>query len=424
MQHFTFFTKTLHCKVFPNSVTYSVTLSVNFGYTNQLTAFMRYKMYILFWIRKNKLNSKKEAPIYCRITIDGVRTPDFSTNILTKIDSWDSKRQRVRDEIKQQQLDAIRQKLCAIHLDLELKDIPVTAYLVKNLYTKKDSIQSKYTVKQLFSEYIELHKKKRAAGTIKNYNVRYNLLSTFLQVEQKCNITAEYFNINFAKQYFNWLCIKESHNYSVRAVEICRIILQHAFENDKIKCNPLAGLKLKQTAQKKIVWLTPEEVILMETHKFGSSALQKASDMFLFQCYTGLDYGDLMSVSTKDIQLFQGDNYIVKNRIKSGEESIIPYTSKIDMLWKKYNYSMPQMENQPYNRFLKEIANILELNKRITSHVGRKTFTMNKLNHEGYSMEATSKMAGHSSVKTTETHYAKVNLSLIKMETMRLNLTI
>lgn len=378
-------------------------------------------MFILFWIRKNKLNSKKEAPIYCRITIDGIRTNDFSTNILTRIDCWDNKRQRIKDEIKQKQLEAIRQKLCAIHLDLELKDIPVSADLVKNIYTKKESLQSKYTFKQLFTEYIEAHEKKRAFGTIKNYNVRYKLLCTFLEVEQKKNITPELFNVSFAKQYFNWLCKKESHNYSVRAVEICRTVLQYAFENDKIKSNPLAALKLKKIAPKKIVWLTPEEIKLIESHTFSSGALQKTSDMFLFQCYTGLDYGDLMSVSTKDIQNYQGDNYIIKNRLKSGEESIIPYTANIEKIWKKYDYELPRMENQVYNRFLKEIASILEINKRITSHVGRKTFTMNKLNHEGYSMEATSKMAGHSSVKTTETHYAKVNLHLIKMETIRLN---
>lgn len=382
---------------------------------------MKYKMKVLFWLRKNKLNSNNEAAIYCRITVNGVRANDFSTNVFTKVEFWDCKKQRIKDDVKQSTLQSVRQKLSALHLDLEMKDIPVTADLVKNIYTKKESLICKYTLKELFLEFIEAHKHKRATGTIKNYNVRYNLLCDFLEAERKNNISAELFNVSYAKQYFNWLCKKESHNYSVRAVEICRSVLQYAFENDKIKSNPLAPLKLKKNAPKKIIWLTPDEVKQMESHRFVSVALQKTADMFLFQCYTGLDYGDLMSVTTKDIQTYQGDKYIVKSRLKSGEESIIPYTANIDRLWKKYEYKLPHMENQTYNRFLKEVANVLEIPKWITTHIGRKTFTMNKLNHEGYSMEATSKMAGHSSVKTTETHYAKVNLSLIKMETLRLS---
>ncbi len=378
-------------------------------------------MKILYWLRKNKLNASNEAAIYCRITVNGIRSNDFSTNVFTKPESWDCKKQRIKDDMKQSTLQAIRQKLSAIHLDLEMKDIPVTADLIKNIYTKKETLICKYTMNELFSEYIEAHKKKRAPGTIKNYNVRYNLLVDFLEAERKSNITAELFNVNYAKQYFNWLCKKESHNYSVRAVEICRSVLQYAFENDKIKLNPLAALKLKKNAPKKIVWLTPEEIKLMEDQIFASGSLQKTADLFLFQCYTGLDYGDLMSVKLSDVQMFQGDKYIIKHRLKSGEESIIPYTEKIDKLWKKYEYKLPHFENQTYNRFLKEVALILEVNKLLTTHIGRKTFTMNKLNHDGYSMEATSKMAGHSSVKTTETHYAKVNLSLIKMETIRLN---
>jgi len=97
---------------------------------------------------------------------------------------------------------------------------------------------------------------------------------------------------------------------------------------------------------------------------------------------------------------------------------------KTKLLWKKYDYCLPKYTNQPYNRFLKELITGLKINKRVTTHVGRKTFTMLKLNYESYSMEAVSKMVGHASVKTTEMYYAQVNLVLISKELDKLGINL
>jgi site-specific recombinase XerD len=381
------------------------------------------KMKTLYWLRKNKLNANNEAAIYCRVTVNGTRGNDFTTNVFTSPQYWDAKKQRIKNnELKQNLLNTLKQKLATIHVDLEMKNIPVTADGLVEIYKNNTTPNQLNKVVDLFENYIKHYTGKHKKGTLKSYHVRLNLLKLFLQKENRINIAYDRFTVNFAKHYFEWLIKKESHNYSVRAVQIIACVFQHAFETQTIASNPLASLKLKKQAPKNIVWLTPEEIEKLRTTFFISSPLQKTADLFLFQCYTGFDYGDLMSVTPDNIQSYQGDKYLIKNRLKSNEEAIIPYTQKIDLLWRKHNYQLPHMENQTYNRFLKEVAAILEIKKRITSHIGRKTFTMNMLNEQGYSMEATSKMAGHSTVKTTEAHYAKVNLSLIRNETVRLGL--
>lgn len=69
---------------------------------------------------------------------------------------------------------------------------------------------------------------------------------------------------------------------------------------------------------------------------------------------------------------------------------------------------------------LKILAKEFEIDIPLKSKDGRKIFFMNKLNNEGYSMEAASKMGGHKRVKTTEETYARVNINLISKELDRL----
>lgn len=79
---------------------------------------MRHKMNVLFWIRK----TNTEAVVYCTVTINGVRSTAFTTNIKINPDFWDSQKQLItNDEIKQSTLVNIKQRLAAIHLDMELK---------------------------------------------------------------------------------------------------------------------------------------------------------------------------------------------------------------------------------------------------------------------------------------------------------------
>ncbi|MBK8670148.1 MAG: tyrosine-type recombinase/integrase [Saprospiraceae bacterium] len=63
--------------------------------------------------------------------------------------------------------------------------------------------------------------------------------------------------------------------------------------------------------------------------------------------------------------------------------------------------------NQKLNAYLKELADICEITKPMTMHIARHTFATTVLLSNGVSMEATSKMLGHSSLKTTQI-YGKI----------------
>jgi len=77
--------------------------------------------------------------------------------------------------------------------------------------------------------------------------------------------------------------------------------------------------------------------------------------------------------------------------------------------------------NQKCNSYLKEIASILGINKRLTTHTARKTFASTVLLYNDVPMEIVSQLLGHSSISITEDSYGKIVQKKVSEEMMRLN---
>ena len=79
----------------------------------------RNRFSILFWIHKTKLNHDKEAPIYCRITVNGDRT-GFAVSRTILPDEWDNKANRAKGRtqnkaILNEYLDEVEMKVREHH---------------------------------------------------------------------------------------------------------------------------------------------------------------------------------------------------------------------------------------------------------------------------------------------------------------------
>jgi len=70
---------------------------------------------------------------------------------------------------------------------------------------------------------------------------------------------------------------------------------------------------------------------------------------------------------------------------------------------------------------LKEIASILGLEKRLTTHTARKTFASTVLLYNDVPMEIVSQLLGHSSITITEDSYGKVVQKKVSEQMRRLN---
>ena len=134
-------------------------------------------MKILFWLRKAKLNKVGTAPLNCRITVEGLRSPDFSTSIRATLEEWNAKTQKfkgVSDEnvLKNTKLKEIENRLNIIYLDLEKNRKPFTANTIYEIYHQKDEV---ILLSNLFLEYRETQKLKKNSTEQKIINLLNNI---------------------------------------------------------------------------------------------------------------------------------------------------------------------------------------------------------------------------------------------------------
>ena len=180
-----------------------------------------------------------------------------------------------------------------------------------------------------------------------------------------------------------------------------------AMSSGLIEKDPYIGVKIDIG---KSVWgrfLTVDEVEAIEKAEMPTESLKRVKDLFLFQCYTGLAYADLMRFDMS--KAVKGEKYylVTDDRKKTGEGYTVVLMEKAMYILKKYDYKLPKMTCEQYNMRLKIMADACGIEKPIASHFGRRTCGMLLLNY-GFPIEIVSKVLGHSNIKTTQQAYAKI----------------
>jgi integrase len=160
------------------------------------------------------------------------------------------------------------------------------------------------------------------------------------------------------------------------------------------------------------VFLTNEELLQIEKKVFPFERLEKVKDIFLFSCYTGYAPVDACKL-TKDNIIKDSDNvlWLKTNRQKTGTKANVPLLPAVINIIHKYEDKeaglIPKISNQKMNAYLKEIADIVGLNKNLTWYVARHTFATTVTLGNGIKIENVSAMLGHTTIRQTQ-HYAKV----------------
>jgi len=153
---------------------------------------------------------------------------------------------------------------------------------------------------------------------------------------------------------------------------------------------------------------------MLENYQFTQERLQYVKDWFVFSCYTGLAYNEIKNLKKQHIvEGFDRMMWIEMKREKTQKNIAVPILPKAQELIDKYFDDNSEVvfdvcSNQRYNSYLKEIASILGITKRLTTHTARKTFASTVLLYNDVPMEIVSQLLGHSSITITEDSYGKV----------------
>jgi integrase len=141
---------------------------------------------------------------------------------------------------------------------------------------------------------------------------------------------------------------------------------------------------------------------------FETEPRRFATFWFLIGCYTGLRYSDMITFNKKkDIH----NGRLIKENIKTGEIVSLPFRGKIKELFERVEYKPLDIENQPYNRILKVIAEKCEIHINLTAHTSRHTAAMLLANNK-VDIHTTAKILGHKDIRHTQIYYKIANSTI------------
>lgn len=393
---------------------------------------------ILFVQAKNRTNKKNQSPLYCRITLNGVRK-QFSTGIQIESEYWDNKKQQIINlhesaKLYNTQLNNIKSKVNKIFTILSLQERNFSVDDILNIYSgkeikKKESLLSYY--KQFLSKLKKLIGSEIKENTFNKFVYVSNHLETFLKWKYKnTNFLLEELNLQFLDDFDYYLKTekKQSQITINKTIQRLRTPLKQAISEGYLERDPFILHKTK-TVRKSIIFLNTKELKTFETTHYSQKRLSFIQDLFIFCCYTGLAFNEMSSLEKKHIQKgFDGINWIQMKREKTQRQISVPLLPKAQEIIDKYDsedkYLFPKISNQKFNSYLKEIAEITGIEKRLTHHIARKTFASTVLLYNDVPMEIVSELLGHSNMKITQESYGKVVQKKVSEEMKKLKFKI
>lgn len=355
--------------------------------------------------RESKAGKNGLSPLELSIIISGERKV-ITLERRCKASLFNPKTQKVRgDKELNEYISAVISKCWNVHNDMMNEGMNIT--LASFLYVYRNGLKKNtITITQAFNEVIAT---KTNLTTFNKYQVTLRYFLEFVGDIPLSDIT-----VNTCNKFFVYLCERMTNNTAIQKMKQLNSVMLYSRDEGYITINPC---KVKMKVDKlEYHPLTVKQLQQIVNKEIANERLSRVRDLFVFQCYTGLAYTDLMTL-TKDNII---DNMIVKQRNKTKIKSVIPILDVTQRLLNKYDYQLPVLSNQKYNAYLKELGDICGITQDLHSHLARHTCATIFLNN-GCSMHTVAKVLGHSSTKITESTYAELLPTTIQQQVLQLN---
>jgi site-specific recombinase XerD len=401
---------------------------------------------LLFFLKKQHGDTKVHRPIYLRITIDGV-IKEMSVQR-----SWDpaywypatgraiSGKASIRSGPAKQQahsptldadakalngyLDTLQAKVHEARHLLLMSGKPVTADAVRNIVQGRESSGERpHLLLEIFQYHNDQVKaligKEYSKGTLTKFTTVLNHTRAFLQWKYKYDdIDIRKLDYEFITELEFWYKSVQhcDHNTTMKYIACVKKMVIRALRSGWLQHDPFMGFNLALREVEREA-LTAEELERMAAKLFVTDRLTQVRDIFLFSCYNGLAYSDVQKLRRSEISTgIDGGKWIFTRRQKTDTASRIPILPMAETILLRYadhpqcrakDTVLPILSNQKMNAYLKEIADVCGITKRLTFHIARHTFATTITLSNGVPIETVSKMLGHRNLKTTQ-HYAKI----------------
>jgi integrase len=396
------------------------------------------------YIKKDKARSNGDCPIYIKVVFNQKSTT-VSTGKYISEERWkqtDNLRKLLRQDKEKtlkEFLDLFLLNIEKIHNQIERYQEDITIKEFKNRILGKQEIETIPTLIKIIEEH-NLHFSKlvaigeRSKASLQKYSRVKDLIKIFNNKTFGCDdIQIDKINSAYIYNLESYLKFESDYkgkkgirnNSVVKYFKNLKTICNYAIRMELIDKNPFNIYNGKIKVDEAI-FLTQDELERIENKIFKVERLERVKDIFLFSCYTGYAPVDAIKLTRKNvIQDIEKTLWIKANRQKTNTKANVPILPPVLKIINKYQFDgetlLPRISNQKMNAYLKEIADIIELDKKLTWYVARHTFATTVTLGNGIRIENVSAMLGHTTIKQTQ-HYAKILDQNVGLDMQKLQL--
>ena len=213
--------------------------------------------------------------------------------------------------------------------------------------------------------------KANSTSTIKRYEYNKKLLQDF---EESKDVKLNFNQIDkkFYNTFINYCTNTKNHSTNTlsRNIGLFKTFMNWAVLNRytyKQDFQEFKNIKKEITDE---VALSKEQVVEIFNFDFSNNQrLERVRDLFVFGCFTGMRYSNYSKMKKNDII----DSHIKVRDVKDNRKQLnIPLNDYSSYLLKKYDYRLPEISNQKFNEYIKEVIKIVGYTENIkkTSKLG------------------------------------------------------
>lgn len=382
------------------------------------------KFKVLLYLKKSGLDKSGKAPIMGRITVNRTMA-QFGCKLSCPPELWNPCESRLNGKSKEavETNTKIEKLLLAVNNafdNLVSRKMDFDATDVKNHF--QGSMETQMTLMRMTDVVCDDLKARigidRAKTSYSTYHYMRLTLGEFIGHQYKVKDLA-----------FGQLTEQFIHDYQVFAMEnkgyaidtvrhhlailkkICRLAYKEGYA-DKIHFQHFTLPKQSDKTPRALSRESFEKIRDVEIEPHRKSHIL-ARDMFLFGCYTGVSYADVISIT--DENLYTDDNgalWLKYRRKKNEHRASVKLLPEAIALIEKYHSEdrdtlFPLLRWPNLRRHMKALAALAGIKDDLCYHQARHTFATTITLSHGIPIETVSKMLGHTSIKTTQI-YAKI----------------
>lgn len=393
-----------------------------------------------FKLRNPKGN--KETTIFFMMSFkEENKTLQYPTGVKIHPEDWDPNSKRPKRKVKHTSKVMVAQIKIRLNTIEDFTAQTSERYKLLGEKLAMSSLREKLNVKlkktkqsasdffQVYEEFQEFKKNGNGGNHISHstymrYEYNRRLLKEF-QEEREQEIKLKFINKEFYGEFMSF-CIdvkKHSANTLNRNMGLFKTYLRWCHENEKTYNTEFLKFRNPSKQATMEVSLTLDQ--LTELHRANLSEtpyLERTKDVFVFGCLTGQRYGNYSKITKNDIV---GNRILVSDDKDPTKVLNIPLLEPAREILGKYDYNLPLISNQKFNKYIKEafkkfgyktmtkrirrigrepVEENIPFYKRISSHTARRTF-ITIMQNEKVPQKTIMSITGHKSLSQFNIYY-------------------